>query len=155
MKKPPTIFAVSSFALLLFTGCGKKEDPVKIVEQAEAKLPPAEQMPPDAGRGGPLRSPAPASTSDAAFLAATSDKALHHEAEVEHAGAKKLIAEIEDANSSDDYFEAKVKVLSEMIKHHVNEEEQPGGMFAEARKSEMDLLSVGRELKARKEQLEG
>jgi hemerythrin HHE cation binding domain-containing protein len=90
-----------------------------------------------------------------AFLAATSDKALHHEAEVEHAGAKKLIAEIEDANSSDDYFEAKVKVLSEMIKHHVNEEEQPGGMFAEARKSEMDLLSVGRELKARKEQLEG
>jgi len=90
-----------------------------------------------------------------AFLVATSDKALHHEAEVEHAGAKKLIAEIADENSRDDYFEAKVKVLSEMIKHHVNEEEQPGGMFAEARKSEMDLLSVGRELKARKEQLEG
>ena len=90
-----------------------------------------------------------------AFLAATSDKALHHEAEVEHAGAKKLIAEIADENSRDDYFEAKVKVLSEMIKHHVKEEEQPGGMFAEARKSEMDLLSIGRELKARKEQLEG
>ena len=90
-----------------------------------------------------------------AFLAATSDKDMHHEAEVEHAGAKKLIAEIEDANSSDEYFEAKVKVLSEMIKHHVKEEEQPGGMFAEARKSEMDLLSVGQELKARKEQLEG
>jgi hypothetical protein len=90
-----------------------------------------------------------------AFLAATSDKDMHHEAEVEHAGAKKLIAEIEEANSSDDYFEAKVKVLSEMIKHHVKEEEQPGGMFAEARKSEMDLLSVGRDLKARKEQLEG
>ena len=89
-----------------------------------------------------------------AFLAATSDKDLHHEAEVEHAGAKKLIAEIEDRNSSDDYFEAKVKVLSEMIKHHVKEEEQPGGMFAEARKSEMDLLSLGRELMARKEQLE-
>jgi len=90
-----------------------------------------------------------------AFLAATSDKDLHHEAEVEHAGAKKLIAEIEDTNSRDDYFEAKVKVLSEMIKHHVKEEEQPGGMFAEARKSEMDLLTVGQELKARKEQLEG
>jgi len=90
-----------------------------------------------------------------AFLAATRDKDMHHEAEVEHAGAKKLIAEIEAANSRDDYFEAKVKVLSEMIKHHVKEEEQPGGMFAEARKSEMDLLSVGQELKARKDQLEG
>jgi len=90
-----------------------------------------------------------------AFLAATSDKDMHHEAEVEHAGAKKLIAEIENSNSSDEYFDAKVKVLSELIKHHVKEEEQPDGMFAEARKSEMDLESVGEKLKARKDQLAG
>ena len=66
-----------------------------------------------------------------AFIAATGDKALHHEAEVEHAGAKKLIGQIERSDSGDDYFDAKVTVLSEMIKHHVKEEEQPGGMFAE------------------------
>ncbi len=79
---------------------------------------------------------------------------LHHEAAVEHDGAKKLIAEIESSDSEDDYFDAKVTVLSEMIKHHVKEEEQPRGMFAEARESEMDLDTLGQQLKARKEQLE-
>ncbi len=88
-----------------------------------------------------------------AFLAATHDKELHHEAEVEHAGAKKLIAEIEGANPGDDYYDARVKVLSEMIKHHVKEEEKPGGMFAEARKSDMDLEDIGEQLKQRKTQL--
>jgi hemerythrin superfamily protein len=89
-----------------------------------------------------------------AFLAATKDTDMHHEAVVEHAGAKKLIAEIEAASPADDYFDAKVTVLSEMIKHHVKEEEQPGGMFAEARKSDMDLGELGLELKARKKELE-
>lgn len=89
-----------------------------------------------------------------AFLVATREKDIHHEAEVEHAGAKKLIAEIESLNPEDDYYDAKVKVLSEMIKHHVKEEEKPGGMFAEARKSDMDLDDLGKRLKARKEQLE-
>ncbi len=89
-----------------------------------------------------------------AFLAATDDKELHHEAQVEHAGAKKLIAEIESMRPSDDYFIAKIKVLSEMIKHHVKDEEKPGGMFAEARKSNMDLSDLGLRLKARKEELE-
>ncbi len=89
-----------------------------------------------------------------AFLAATGDKDLHHEAEVEHGGAKKLIAEIEASSSGDEYFDAKVTVLSEMIKHHVKEEEQPGGMFAEARKSDMDLEDLGARMKVRKAQLE-
>ena len=89
-----------------------------------------------------------------AFLAATQDIDMHHEAVVEHAGAKYLIAEIEAASPADDYFDAKVTVLSEMIKHHVNEEEQPGGMFAEARKSDMDLGELAVELKARKKELE-
>jgi hemerythrin superfamily protein len=89
-----------------------------------------------------------------AFLAATEDEKLHHEAEVEHDGAKKLIAEIEGAGPDDEYFDARVTVLSEMIKHHVKEEEQPGGMFAEARKSDMDLDAVGQRMKARKDQLE-
>jgi hypothetical protein len=89
-----------------------------------------------------------------AFLAATRDEDKHHEAEVEHAGAKKLIAEIEAMTPDEDYFDAKVKVLSEMIKHHVKEEEKPGGMFSEARKSNMDLEHVGQRLKARKGELE-
>ncbi len=90
-----------------------------------------------------------------AFLVATRDMDLHHEAEVEHAGAKRLIAEIEVLPPDDDYYAPKVKVLSEMIKHHVKEEEQPGGMFAEARKSDMDLDDLGKRMKARKDQLEG
>ena len=89
-----------------------------------------------------------------AFIAATGEKDLHHEAEVEHEGAKRLIAQIEGSDSGDDYFEAKVTVLSEMIKHHVKEEEQPCGMFAKARKSGMDLAALGRRLKMRKVELE-
>ena len=89
-----------------------------------------------------------------AFIEATEDKDLHHEAIVEHDGAKKLIAEIEALGPDDDYYDAKVKVLSEMIKHHVKEEEQPGGMFAEARKSEMDLDALGEKMAARKAELE-
>lgn len=90
-----------------------------------------------------------------AFLEATGEEDIHHEAEVEHAGAKKLIAEIEPSGPGDEYFDAKVKVLSEMIKHHVNEEEKRGGMFARARKSSMDLQSLGEQLAARKAQLTG
>jgi hemerythrin superfamily protein len=90
-----------------------------------------------------------------AFLEATEETDLHHEAEVEHDGAKKLIAEIEASGPENEYFDARVKVLSEMIKHHVKEEEQPGGMFAEARDSEMDLEELGTQLAERKAELEG
>ena len=89
-----------------------------------------------------------------AFLQATGDQDMHHEAIVEHAGAKTLIAQIQDMSPSDDYFDAKVTVLSEMIKHHVKEEEQPGGMFAEAKKSAMDLRALAGQLLARKKQLQ-
>jgi hemerythrin superfamily protein len=89
-----------------------------------------------------------------AFIDATGDKDTHHEAVVEHAGAKKLIAEIQAMSSDDDYYDAKVTVLSEMIKHHVKEEEQPGGMFSEAKKSDMDLQVLGEQLLARKQELQ-
>jgi hemerythrin superfamily protein len=85
-----------------------------------------------------------------AFLQATEDLDTHHEAKIEHEGAKRLIADIEASGPSDEYFDAKVKVLSEMIKHHVKEEEQRGGMFAEARQSSMDLKALGAELASRK-----
>lgn len=89
-----------------------------------------------------------------AFLEATGDTDMHHEAEIEHAGAKSLIEQIEASSPSDEYFDSKVKVLSEMIKHHVKEEERPGdGMFAEARNSDMDLNALGEEMAALKERL--
>jgi hypothetical protein len=90
-----------------------------------------------------------------AFLEATDEKDLHHEAAVEHDGAKKLIAEIEASSPDDEYFDAKVTVLSEMIKHHVKEEEQRGGLFAKARDSELDLKALGEQLRQRKAELSG
>ena len=78
---------------------------------------------------------------------------IHHEAEVEHEGAKRLVAEIESMGPGDEYYDAKVTVLSEMIKHHVNEEEQRGGMFAKARQSEMDLDALGQQLQQRKSEV--
>ena len=91
-----------------------------------------------------------------AFLAATKDKDMHHEAEIEHASAKVLIAQIEESDPSDDYYDNKVHVLSEMIKHHVKEEEQKDGMFDEAKHArKMDLIALGQEMYERKMQLMG
>src|SRR6478735_4872311 len=75
------------------------------------------------------------------------------EAYVEHDGAKKLIAEIETMKPSAEFYDAKVKVLGEYIKHHVKEEEQPGGIFAQANRGDEDLDAMGERLKARKEEL--
>jgi hypothetical protein len=75
------------------------------------------------------------------------------EAYVEHDGAKKLIAEIEAMQPGDEYYDAKVKVLGEYIKHHVKEEEQPGGIFAQAKKGDEDLEAMGERMKARKDEL--
>jgi hypothetical protein len=75
------------------------------------------------------------------------------EAYVEHDGAKKLIAEIEAMKPADEYYDAKVKVLGEYIKHHVKEEEQPGGIFAQAKRGDEDLDAMGERMKARKQAL--
>jgi hypothetical protein len=81
---------------------------------------------------------------------------LIKEAYVEHDGAKVLIAEIEAGDGqSDEYFDAKVKVLQEQIEHHVEEEEKRmEGMFAQARKAGLDMDSLGEQLAARKEELQ-
>lgn len=75
------------------------------------------------------------------------------EAQVEHDGAKKMIAEIEKMKPSDQLYDAKVKVLGEYIKHHVKEEEQPGGIFAQAKRGDEDLDAMGERLQARKTEL--
>ncbi len=75
------------------------------------------------------------------------------EANVEHDGAKVLIAELENGSPDDEFYDAKVKVLSEEIKHHVKEEEKRGGIFTEARKADLDLDALGEQLAARKKEL--
>jgi len=76
------------------------------------------------------------------------------EAQVEHDGAKVLITEIMTQSPGDDFFDAKVKVLSEYIKHHVGEEEEPeDGILAKAEKASIDMQDLGRRLQERKNEL--
>lgn len=91
------------------------------------------------------------------FYPACKDKVeedLLDESYVEHDGAKVLIAEISAGSPDDEFYDAKVKVLSEMIKHHVKEEEMRSeGLFAEARDAGVDLDDLDERLTARKAQL--
>jgi hypothetical protein len=76
---------------------------------------------------------------------------LLDEAEVEHASAKDLIAQIEEMEPAEELYDAKVKVLGEYINHHVKEEE--GEMFPAAKKAKLDLEMLGEELLVRKQAL--
>ncbi len=79
------------------------------------------------------------------------DSDMLDEAEVEHASVKVLIADLADMQPSDALYDAKVKVLSEYVKHHVQEEE--GEIFPSVRESEIDLASLGEEVASRKQEL--
>jgi hemerythrin superfamily protein len=82
------------------------------------------------------------------------DDDLLKEAWVEHDGAKVLINDIEASSPDDEFFDAKVTVLSEEIKHHVREEEkQQDNMFQQARAADVDLEALGQAMLARKEEL--
>lgn len=82
------------------------------------------------------------------------DDDLLKEAYVEHDGAKLLINDIVASGPDDAFFEAKVTVLSEEIKHHVKEEEkQHDNMFQQARAADVDLHALGERMLARKEEL--
>ncbi len=74
------------------------------------------------------------------------------EAVVEHASAKDLIAQIMEMDPGDDLYDAKVKVLGEMIEHHVKEEEEE--MFPKTRQLKLDLKALGQEMKARQMEIE-
>ncbi len=82
---------------------------------------------------------------------AIGDDALLDEAEVEHASAKDLIAQILEMDADEALFDAKVIVLGEYIDHHVEEEREE--MFPKARKSDMDLKGMVADLKALKAEL--
>ena len=82
------------------------------------------------------------------------DDDLLDEAYVEHDGAKVLINDITAGGADEDFYDAKVTVLSEEIEHHVGEEEKPGeGMFAQARDADVDLVDLRDRMAARKEEL--
>lgn len=88
-----------------------------------------------------------------ALRAASAPEGMMDEADVEHEGATDLIAKIRAAAPGEDHYDAKVKVLSEYIEHHVDEEEQRGGMFSKAKKLGLDLEALGAALAARAEEL--
>jgi len=83
----------------------------------------------------------------------TKDETLN-EAYVEHDGAKVIIAELQAADPNERFNDAKVKVLSELIKHHVKEEERCSeGMFAQARSAGVAVDELGLRMVARKKEL--
>ena len=78
---------------------------------------------------------------------------LMDESHVEHDSAKVLIAEILAGKPADRFYDARVTVLKEIIRHHVKEEEQRGGLFTQARKSKVDMVELREVMEARKEEL--
>src|SRR5882757_9994733 len=82
------------------------------------------------------------------------DEDLLKESYVEHDAAKVMIAEIEASSPDAEFYKAKVKVLSEEIEHHVEEEEKRmEGLFAQARRAGLDMVELGEEMSARKQEL--
>ena len=82
---------------------------------------------------------------------ALKDKLLVPEATVEHAGVKDLIAQLEGVEPDGEMYDARVKVLSEYVKHHVEEEQNE--MFPKVTASSLDTVELGARLAARKEDL--
>ena len=82
---------------------------------------------------------------------ATKDDDLLDEAIVEHATVKNMIAEIEEMDVGEELYDAKIRVLGEMVKRHIREEEEE--LFPELQSAKMDLDAVGKELAERKEEL--
>lgn len=86
-----------------------------------------------------------------AFKAALRDKELVPEANVEHQAVKDLIAQVDGVEPFGEEYDAKVKVMGEFVKHHVKEEHNE--MFPKAKSSKMDLVALGAQMFARKQEL--
>ena len=83
---------------------------------------------------------------------AIDDDEMMDEADVEHAGARELISQLEVMYPGDDHFDATVTVLGEEVAHHIEKEE--GDMFEAARAAGIDLEDLAEQLTARKEELD-
>lgn len=73
------------------------------------------------------------------------------EAEEEHHVAKLLMKELSKMKPNDDKFAAKFKVLGEIIRHHVEEEENE--TFPQAEEAELETAELSQEVEARKAKL--
>ena len=86
-----------------------------------------------------------------AVKAALKDHDLVPEGVVEHTSVKDLIAEVKDKAPYGEMYDAKVKVMNELVEHHVKEEEEE--MFVKALETKLDLKALGAEMANRKEEL--
>ena len=86
-----------------------------------------------------------------AVKAALKDKLLVPEATVEHSTVKDLIAQLEGVEPDDEMYDARVKVLSEYVKHHVKEEQNE--MFPKVKASSLNIIDLGARMAARKNEL--
>ena len=84
--------------------------------------------------------------------AAIDDDDLLDEADIEHAGARELIGQLEIMVPGDDHYDATVTVLGEEVEHHIAKEESE--LFDAARGAGIDLDALGAQLAARKSELE-
>eukprot|EP01041_Mallomonas_annulata_P029247 gene29247-51210_t len=87
-----------------------------------------------------------------AVRAAIDDDDLMDEADVEHAGARELIRQLEVLYPGDDHFDATVTVLGEEVAHHITKEESD--MFDAVRGAGIDLEDLGEQLVTRKDELD-
>jgi hemerythrin-like domain-containing protein len=86
-----------------------------------------------------------------AVKAALKDHELVPEANVEHASVKDLIAQVEGKTPDGEMYDARVKVMGEFVKHHVKEEQNE--MFPKAKKTKVDMVALGAQMAARKQEL--
>lgn len=86
-----------------------------------------------------------------AVESALKDKMLVPEAKVEHASVMDLIEQLEGVEPDGEMYDAKVKVLSEYVKHHVKEEQDE--MFPKVKASSVDIVELGARMVARKDEL--
>jgi hemerythrin superfamily protein len=82
---------------------------------------------------------------------ATKDDDLIDEAVVEHASVKHLIGEIRSMKVGDELYDARIRVLEEIVKRHIQEEEEE--LFPELVSAGMDVTETGRQLAERKQEL--
>lgn len=86
-----------------------------------------------------------------AVKAALKDHELIPEANVEHATLKDLIAQVEGLEPDGEMYDARIKVMSEYVKHHVKEEQNE--IFPKARATQLDMTELGEQISARKQEL--
>jgi hemerythrin-like domain-containing protein len=86
-----------------------------------------------------------------AVRAAMREQGLIDEAEVEHACAKTLIADLQQLPPEDRAYAATFKVLGEYVQHHIKEEESE--IFPQLTRAKLDWDGLQQQMAARRESL--